>query len=170
MIFKSKQVNTDQKPYRNEDSTERLTAQEAEQDRETGWEVTHDPRPEFNVTRDPEPWALRQANGTDIRVARREDFMPITVGISFDPRPEFDHPVNRILSGVREDVANSADLGHDVRATAEYWLSFSDDWDKDGLTATPDEIDHARRVLTRLAAWQRPATGTSSAIETREDT
>lgn len=111
MIFKSKQVNTDPKPYRNEDSAERLTTQEAQQDRATGWEVT------------------------------------------FDPRPEYDHPVNRILAGYREDVANSADLGHDVRATAEYWLSFSDDWDKDGLTATPDEIDHARRVLERLARW-----------------
>jgi len=166
MVFKSKQVNTDPKPWvHHYDSTDRSSSDDL-----PGGLRDYKPRPEFNVTRDSEPWALRQANGTDIRMARREDFMPITVGIRFDPRPEHDHPVNRILSGIREDVANSADLGHDVRATAEYWLSFSDDWDKDGLTATPDEIDHARRVLTRLAEWQRPATGTSSAIETREDT
>lgn len=145
-IFKSRQVNTDPRPYRNEDSAERLTAQEAEQDRETGWEVTRDPRPEFNVTRDPEPWREPGRHGG--RYAEKFGNDDI-----FDPRPEFDHPVNRILAGVRDDMAGSTDLNGDAKATAEYWLSFSDDWDKDGLTATPDEIDHARRVLTRLAGW-----------------
>lgn len=143
MIFKSKQVNTDQKPYRNEDSTERLTAQEAEQDRETGWEVTHDPRPEFNVTRDPYPWAAKVHHSSRYaaNVSNRCDWIP---------RPEFDHPVNRILVAFRQGRFASLDwFLHEYCHDTDSWL-----WDgTDAENPTPEEIDHARRVLTRLAGW-----------------
>ena len=174
MIFKSKQVNTDQKPYRNEDSTERLTAQEAEQDRETGWEVTHDPRPEFNVTRDKRPWDVSRSRPSSLgqirewrRFASRAEGEGWGQIVEFDPRPEFDHPVNRILVAFRQGRFASLDW------FLHEYCHDTDSWVWDGTNAenpTPDEIDHARRVLTRLAEWQRPATGTSSAIETREDT
>ena len=149
MIFKSKQVNTDPKPYRNEDSTERLTAQEAEQDRETGWEVTHDPRPEFNVTRDPEP--CRNEDSAE-RLTAQEAEQDRATGweVTFDPRPEYDHPVNRVLVAFRQGRFASLDwFLHEYCHDTDSWV-----WDgTDAENPTPEEIDHARRVLTRLAGW-----------------
>lgn len=149
MIFKSKQVNTDPEPWVAPNGKRGATNPIL---LPNGNIVMgeFDPRPEFNVTRDPEP--CRNEDSAE-RLTAQEAEQDRATGweVTFDPRPEFDHPVNRILAGVREDVNNSADLNHDTKATAEFWLSFSDDWDKDGLNATPDEIAHARRVLTRLA-------------------
>lgn len=55
-------------------------------------------------------------------------------------------PANPVLVSLREDSATSADLGHAVKAHAEFWLSTSDDW-----TGTPAQITHARRVLHLLS-------------------
>lgn len=141
MIFKSKQVNTDPKPWRNPNDGERRS-------HGVKWVSgpdMFDPRPEFNVTRDREPWALRQANGTDIRMARREDFMPITVGIRFDPRPEYDHPVNRILVAFRE-------RSRGLDAAASWYTALSLAW-RPVADASPDETEHAMKVLLRLVGW-----------------
>lgn len=154
MIFKSKQVNTDPEPY-----VANGNRYPVERHRAFGV-AKFDPRPEFNVTRDQAPWREPGRHGG--RYAEKFGNDDI-----WNPRPEFDHPVNRILVEFRQGRFASLDwFLHEYCHDTDFWV-----WDgTDAENPTPDEIDHARRVLTRLAAWQRPATRTSSAIETREDT
>lgn len=71
--------------------------------------------------------------------------------VNTDPRPEFDHPVNRILVAFREDAKQP---GESLAETAEWYLL---DLPESGNT--PDEIDHARRVLTRIANMKEPSNG-----------
>ena len=125
-IFKSRQVNLDPEPYF--DGTFRSAYPTL---------CEYDPRPEFEPTRDPYPWlysygdrsASNSSSGSARWVPRRE---------------QFDTPVNRVLEAFRAD-----DAGEALAQTAIGWLnggSMGDGY------ATPDEIDHARKVLTRLAA------------------
>jgi len=104
----------------------------------------YDPRPEFEPTHDPEPWATHGENNkwrSTTEEAHR---------ILSDPafyRPRFhtewaprDRNRNRILIDVRAYLS----AGNDIRG-----------WDMDVLPiawrdATPAEVDHARKVLTRL--------------------
>jgi hypothetical protein len=56
---------------------------------------------------------------------------------------------NPILNGVRDDVNESDDFGHDVAAHARFWLDLYPEapaWD-----ATPEQVSLARKVLERLA-------------------
>lgn len=71
--------------------------------------------------------------------------------IDFAPRPEFNTPVNPILSGLREDVENSEDFTHDTVSHAEFWLSILEDQE---AFSTPEQIEHARKVLARLTALE----------------
>jgi hypothetical protein len=69
-----------------------------------------------------------------------------------DPRPEFDHEQhnepNPILTLFR-DADNS-----DRRGLAAMWVDDIAEWNRQGemgIDTTPDQVEHARRVLTRFA-------------------
>lgn len=153
-IFKSKQVNTDPHPYMEADGSRFLTPEAYY----TGNPRKFDPRPEFNVTRDKRPWDASRSRPSSFgqirewrRFASRAEGEGWGQIVEFDPRPECDHPVNRILVAFREDVKQ---LGESLLATAEWYLL---DLPQSGNT--PDEIDHARRVLTRLANMKESSNG-----------
>lgn len=102
--------------------------------------------------RDPQPYTLTLPHVTPQRAAR----VTFTgeqggVRIDFAPRPEFNTPVNPILSGLREDVENSEDFTHDTVSHAEFWLSILEDQE---AFSTPEQIEHARKVLARLTALE----------------
>lgn len=106
-----------------------------------------------DLNHDPKPY--RYNNSRDIRRALED--MPVNVvHYTRDPRPEFDHiqhnPPNPILAGARHP---SEDWREWLAALNDPTEIFSWDADQDGdgdvRICTPDMIDHARRVLTRLA-------------------
>lgn len=79
----------------------------------------------------------------DVREFRRE------------PRPEFDrpltNPVNPVLVSFREDMLN-ARMGQEENQRDDYEWLIGPDWEnywQEHVTA--EQIDHARRVLERLA-------------------
>ena len=135
MIFKSKTVNLDPEPWvtpYGRTSSEPVNGGD------------YQPRPEFEPTRDPAPWttdALGNSRAAEGGWGKR-----------WSPRREqFDTPVNRIMVEFREGWS------HDPTYGAANWLISLDDptWDvRSVFDATPAEIDHARRVLTRLANWK----------------
>ena len=156
-IFKSKQVNTDPAPWR-DGMTGRRFASIAQADAEIHdiSELEFDPRPEFNVTRDKRPWDASRSRPSSLgqirewrRFASRAEGEGWGQIVEFDPRPECDHPVNRILAAFRESRdSRFYDAQH---ALEEIELGL--------VVATPDEIDHARRVLTRLANMKESSNG-----------
>lgn len=88
--------------------------------------------------RDPAPWLTKGG----LRFAH-----PVEGSGEWDFRPEFNTPVNPILSGLREDVEGSEDFSHNTVSHAEFWLSILEDQE---AFSTPEHIDHARKVLARL--------------------
>lgn len=149
-IYKSQQINLDKEPYLFQGHRYRADQVEGirrnNSQRNDPAHVVWAPRPEFEPTRDPKPWLCDyEVDGHPVR-----SFFDGHGRYTWAPRREqFDTPVNRVLSGVREDWQESNDLGHDLRAHALMWLSTEDDWE-----VTPEEAHHARRVLTRLANWK----------------
>lgn len=151
-IFKSRQVNLDPKPYEllgvRYESENGVNAHAASQPRR------FDPRPEFEPTRDPEPWIEAiplMYGGHDLtRYPRRGDSR---YEWRWAPRREqFDTPVNPILAEFRagwpEDRLDDDDTLGDY---AWRWFdSISQPEARDYYT--PEQIEHARKVLTRLAA------------------
>lgn len=145
MIFKSRQVNLDPKPWVDESGgRHRWLAGVV-------FNMGYDPRPEFEPTRDPEPWV--NVFGNRVRTPGRTDDGEFT----YDPRREqFDTPVNRVLVEFRMGWS------HDPTYGAANWLESLDDptWQVESVrNAAPEEIDHARRVLARLANWKEQADG-----------
>lgn len=82
----------------------------------------------------------------------------------FEPRPEFDHvqhhPVNPILADVRryreerQRLNNPKGWAHILRVfmrAADHGQYVTSDWER---FTTPEMLDHARKVLTRLAALE----------------
>ena len=152
-ILKSHRVNLDNTPWVGP-TGERYATREQIKGRSH-----YDPRPEFEPTRDPYPWVVSTLNAgglPDFRVvsleAAREAmsyFEKFDFLVEWAPRREqFDTPVNRILADVRYERSGEPDLGlYYARweqsigdpAARRYWKSH--------------EIEHARRVLTRLAGW-----------------
>lgn len=63
------------------------------------------------------------------------------------PRPEYDLPVNPILAFLREDRDENDFINH--ADAYKYWLNIGI---HDFSTATSEHFDHARRVLSKLAA------------------
>jgi hypothetical protein len=139
-IYKSRQINTDPVPM------------------VSGNPPTHhpryadcspsckfDPRPEFNATRDPLPVRNIHSKRPGDRKAAG---WPLGAVHEWAPRPEFDNPVNPILVQLRGEHAIA---GYGLADRARSMLSDLDrDWRAD---FTAEQIDHARRVLTRLANW-----------------
>lgn len=87
---------------------------------------------------DPEPWkddfGGRYASISDI---------PDRYSAIFDPRPGYRAPQNPVLVAFRIDCADPSET---IAEVAEWYLL--DLYDSGNL---PDHIDHARKVLTRLA-------------------
>ena len=128
MIFKSQQVNFDPLPWVNPNDG----ARRAHQVKWISGPDVFDPRPGFESTRDPHPW-LGLSAGRMTRYSHNDDQDP---RIEWAPRREqFDTPVNRVLVDARK-------IGwRDPKTLDEF---FDTSW-------TPEEIEHARKVLTRLA-------------------
>jgi hypothetical protein len=121
-----------------------------------------------DLNHDPEPWVSHHGRHEDADPAGWD----FDVEFTLHPRPEFDHvqhnPPNSILVQIREDNERSqfAVNGVPLSARLDMWLmsianldTFGGfkSWDSPGhprhvlTTASEQEIDHARRVLTRLA-------------------
>ena len=93
------------------------------------------------INRDPYPWVTVFGIAEGFRIAR-EDGRHLKH--DFQPRPEFDNNPNPILAGIREgenDACSALDM---LRGDAREW------WNP--LVVTDAHIDHARKVLERLAA------------------
>lgn len=149
-IFKSRQVNLDPAPWRAIKGGVRTSGSMVEGLTRIGVEVVLDPRPEFEPTRDPEPYLIlgeRSATPADFAL--------------FAPRREqFDTPVNPILVAMRDDYQQY--VGTPGAVDRVFWESWLERLPRvkshgviasahGGFVATAEQIDHARRVLTRLA-------------------
>lgn len=108
--------------------------------------------------RDPEPWVAEYDDGTDVRHATAEG-VPTGVVFRHSPRPEFDTPVNPILVAFR-----NSSLTWDWKSSVfeigfYHWEVFGGfkAWNEEDhalhsfTVATPEQIEHARKVLTHLA-------------------
>lgn len=151
MIFLSRRPNLDPEPWTCEHGA-RFTDHDSAYDHSPGDDpecgAILDPRPEQELTRDPLPFANRIPGNRypDIDSAAYLTGQRTPGDLySWAPRrDEYDTPVNRVLALWRE--ATDGDMrGWGV------WLALAGaDMLRDGDT-TPAEIDHARKVLTRLA-------------------
>lgn len=104
-------------------------------------------RPPFNG--DPYGWVCTE--GPSCRHSRK--LAPTTY---WKPRPEFDrpqhNPTNPILEAFRDHVATQWVYLPEVSTYAEDVETFDGLRDDSFIGTTPDQIDHARRVLARLAS------------------
>lgn len=142
MIFKSHQVNSDPEPWVCEFGCNHVT--------DPG-DGRYQPRPEFEPTRDPQPWRC----GAIIGATREEvaaEFWP-GAPVEYAPdRERFDTPVNPILVEVRLNSLTPEYDGWTPAVAASYYLEeVLPDEEHNRLRGwTPEHVDHARRVLTRL--------------------
>lgn len=141
MIFKSRQVNLDPEPYVDQHGTTRSPdGDPAGHDFDVRFHYA--PRPEFDATRDPLPNVL--AFDTSVRLSDEDAYWAQARAIVRSPRPEFDTPVNRALVDFRNRHALNG-----TRDDAAEWLEVGiDPWHY-----SPEEVEHARRVLTRLTRF-----------------
>lgn len=128
--------------------------------RPNGW--VYLPRVECIPSRDPFAWEVVRKDGSAYRVtAPLGSYMRHwnTAEVRFAPRPEYARPEpNPILVAARNDRMGKA---YRTSAVAQWWLDaigqhrqgvpFSILTDQILNRATPAQIDHARKVLTRLA-------------------
>lgn len=142
MMFLSQRPNNDPKPFEIPNTYDALTGEGNVRLSKKADGAVLAPRPEFTQTRDPHPYV--GPNG-----ATRHAF-PGWLGsdrLVWSPRhEEFDTPVNAILAAFR--IARHG--GISVQEQASGWLAvlkvrFAED------DATPEQFDHARRVLHLLA-------------------
>lgn len=152
MIFKSRQVNLDPGPW--VDPTGKRWPRRALTDE------VFDPRPEFEPTRDPEPYTVRgdrnqwrESLSEGQRILGDPIYHP-RFKVEWSPRREqFDTPVNPILVCLRsvagdgfrrDDLLNLLfEVNHPTHVLTGYVVK----------NASSEQIDHARRVLTRLARF-----------------
>jgi hypothetical protein len=154
VIFKSRQVNLDPKPYDllgvRYESENGVNAHAASQPRR------FDPRPEFEPTRDPYPWARVGADGAVNGYSAMPYVGRLKLGERFEFRPRrdlFDTPINPILVAFRKDAQLS---GFDT-ALAAYMGEITDPYRFNrGMRYFhgAEAADHARRVLSRLVSFE----------------
>lgn len=93
---------------------------------------------------DPEPWVARRSplRRATIRMGERHEW-------ELRPRPEFDVLDNPILAAFRSAIADD-----DPYADADSWLANLSDMSAESEVWAHDSahIEHARRVLSKLAA------------------
>lgn len=105
------------------------------------------------LTADPQPWKNLSAHGGRWPHESRD---PLNDALR--PRPEFDRPLNNPANPVLRDVrfhATNRRGGEVIAGVYREWLHYArpgshpDNWSED---ITADQVEHARRVLERLAA------------------
>jgi hypothetical protein len=112
-----------------------------------------------DLNSDPEPYA---SSAPDFERYEHAEDNPRTHPVTFDPRPEYDHPQhnepNPILLWHRE-ATRSGWSPVAARYILTHWKSTVGILPALGIaTFTPDHADHARRVLTRLARFTEQET------------
>ena len=156
MIFKSRQVNPDPKPYRRVNGPEYTPGQMPRRSHvvRERYVWTHDPRPEFEPTRDPMPYTRPDGSG---RYAHPGTWCGQHLVLS-PRREQFDTPVNPLLTELRGDVERFSSLAAAVSDLLDWLERYPKEGPVEGLDGkeivlTKENIDHARKVLTRLANW-----------------
>ena len=99
-------------------------------------------------------WSMR-ATSDDVAIEVAMNTYPRydvhTVNVTYN-RPEFDNNPNPILEHFRDAMQTGE---YELVVLATIWESLIDtgyDWEEDDLAPTLEELDHARKVLERLAA------------------
>lgn len=123
-IFKSRQVNLDPLPYVDAVGV-RTNHPQGPADKR------YEPRPEFEPTRDPYPMQGKDGG--------RYRYVPGRSGSWAPRRAQYDTPINRVLARFR----HASEPEFILRYLPAYLIGL-EQW------ATPEEIEHARRVLSRL--------------------
>lgn len=153
MIFKSRQVNLDPLAEMCHCGTD--VADHSPLDNHSPVGVQ---RPEFEPTRDPKPWknvynGRRLPNTESLARLWRNGKGNRTHWVWAPRREQFDTPLNRVLvdmRGYRSERLTMKNPKGWARVLSAFEVAAQDNpWQ-----ATPDEIDHARRVLVRLANWK----------------
>lgn len=125
-----------------------------------------------DLNRDPLPWVCPEAHGYDKMPVRHREGLADQIhfgvyrcnGVRRNPRPEYDHPQhnepNPILVETRKHLsdggpANAAAI-ISIRLRTLAWMLEAHETSWERLTdKTVLYIEHARRVLTRLAKEER---------------
>lgn len=139
-MFVSQIPNNDPRPYRNTADGSRWPDDGADPIL-----LPFKPRPEYDHTRDPKPVIHRHDDCTTDGVRIEEK---VGADDEWAPRREqFDVPLNRVLQAFRAEAvlqreADYLTLTHQAKLWLRHWYGMED--------ATDEEIDHARRVLSKL--------------------
>lgn len=105
-----------------------------------------------DLNRDPEPYVY--AFGGE-RLSREDAYWNVGRVIGYEPRPEFDHPQHNEPNPILLDL-------RDTHGLPDLWLEAIEGRDGDVFLAgvprafgdvRADHINHARRVLRRLASF-----------------
>lgn len=158
MIFKSQQVSLDPEPRVNLDERghEKPGTRHARY-RDCSALCVDSPRPEFEPTRDPYPWEIVvTATGTVRERIADPSWVTFwdakTEVCEWAPRrSQFDTPVNRVLVLFRKQLSPVVPLNLHIHG----FLNGITRLASEGFTIA--EIDHARKVLTRLATLTKEA-------------
>lgn len=109
------------------------------------------PRPECIPSRDRWPYETNLGTHGDLATAQR-----LGIEVRFNPRPEFARPpVNPILSAFRDEQRMYSVMGDEDGQLHDYIFLLDGGWDVADIgglpSATPVQVEFARKVLTRLA-------------------
>lgn len=114
-------------------------------------DLNHDPKPYVTYAND---------RRTDVRSAEwdMQSHGEVEYVRSFDPRPEFDHVQHNEPNPILVDFREYARKARSAPWLAAHWTSSDETWmdittalSGDAPMGTPEQENHARRVLTRLA-------------------
>lgn len=112
-----------------------------------------------DLNRDPRPYR-HAANEARVKhyIEGQEAY-----GWAYDPRPEYDHAQhnepNPILLAFRQHRTWEWVYINEDQSYAESVERFDGLRDESFMNVSPEQINHARRVLTRLASITRPESG-----------
>lgn len=94
---------------------------------------------------DPQPWIDEQGHRTVVPVS------PTGERHRFAPRPEEENTPNPLLALLRDTLADGEYVTGELAANWARLIDAGHDWAGEGLTVTPDQVEHARRVFGLLA-------------------
>lgn len=113
----------------------------------SGFRAAHNLPP---ANHDQEPYECTMSSA-ECHTPRPHRLASRLAGTRYVPRPEYDVPDNPILSAFRAACEDEPELGAPWRASAwvsNHWEEYGDF----GERGTTDQIEHARRVLSKLTA------------------